>query len=165
MAEAPRRELDALELLMQDHREMESLFREFEHLQEHDEERARLLENACAEIRIHDRLESEIFYPAIREADAGEELGYLLDEAQDAHGKVRELVGKLEQLDANDERRYRHFALVSAHVKHHLLEEETQMFPLVRQLKTLDLESLATEMKERKSGLMAEMGLAEACEL
>ena len=37
MTEAPRKHLDAIELLMQDHRELESLFREFEYLQANDE--------------------------------------------------------------------------------------------------------------------------------
>ena len=34
MTEKVRKELDVLDLLMQDHREVESLFREFEHLQQ-----------------------------------------------------------------------------------------------------------------------------------
>lgn len=35
------------------------------------------------------------------------------------------------------------------------------MFPKVKKLKGLDLVALGAEMKERKSELMAEMGLAE----
>jgi hemerythrin superfamily protein len=59
---------DAIELLKQDHRKVEQLFKQFEELKEEDEEAtAEIVEAACAELQIHDKIETEIFYPAVRE--------------------------------------------------------------------------------------------------
>jgi len=64
-----RKKDNALEMLKQDHREVEMLFKEFEKL-EQDGERAveQVISTACTELKIHDKIETEIFYPAVREA-------------------------------------------------------------------------------------------------
>ncbi|MDB5927434.1 MAG: hemerythrin protein [Betaproteobacteria bacterium] len=82
----------------------------------------------------------------------------LLDEAEVEHETVRELIEKLEGMDSSDEKREAHFTVLSEYVKHHVQEEEKEMFPKLRKLKELDLEGLGAEMKERKAELMAEMG-------
>lgn len=164
MTEKVRKELDALDLLMQDHREMESLFREFEHLQQNGRNTGRVIANACAEIKIHETLETEIFYAAVGEAADDREFNGLLDEAEEEHGAILELIEKLDQTPADDKQRDAYFAILSGHVKHHVLREETERFPLVKNLKQLDLDSLTAEMKKRKAGLIAEMGITEADE-
>jgi len=68
MTDIVRRELDALDLLMQDHREMESLFREFEYLRENRKNTVSVIANACTELRILDTLQTEIFYASVGEA-------------------------------------------------------------------------------------------------
>src|SRR5215213_8467261 len=82
---------DAIELLKQDHRKVEQLFKQFEELKEEDEEAtAEIVEAACAELQIHDKIETEIFYPAVREQAEDEEVEDLLDEAEVEHESVRE---------------------------------------------------------------------------
>jgi hemerythrin superfamily protein len=151
---------DAIELLKQDHRKVEQLFKEFEKLKEEDEEAtAQIIETACMELQIHDKIETEIFYPAVREQAEEEEIEDLLDEAEVEHETVRELIQKLEGMDTSDEKRSAHFSVLSEYVKHHVQEEEKEMFPKLKKLKELDLEALGNEMKERKTELMAEMGV------
>jgi iron-sulfur cluster repair protein YtfE (RIC family) len=147
--------------LLQDHREVESLFAEFDSLDEGEDEVAEdLVEDACLELEVHDKLETEIFYPAIREAAAGEDdIGDLLDEAEDEHEAVRELIEKLQDMDPDDDARDALFATLIEQVKHHVEEEETELFPKVKKLEGLDLEELGAEMKERKTELLAEMGV------
>lgn len=156
-----RKKDDAIELLKQDHRKVEQLFKEFEKLKEEDEEAtAQIIETACMELQIHDKIETEIFYPAVREqAEGQEEVEDLLDEAEVEHETVRELIQKLEGMDTSDEKRSAHFTVLAEYVKHHVQEEEKEMFPKLKKLKELDLEGLGNELKERKTELMAEMGV------
>jgi hemerythrin superfamily protein len=158
MAKAPKTP-DALDLLKQDHRRVESLFKEFEKLHESDEHEAAdvIVETACAELQIHDKLETEIFYPAVRE-QAQEEQEDLLDEAEVEHTTVRDLIQKIEEMGPGAEKRHAHFTVLMEYVKHHVKEEEKEMFPKVKKL-DLDLKELAARMQERKTELMSEMDL------
>lgn len=164
MTEKVRKELDAFDLLMQDHREVESLFREFEYLRQNRKSTARVIANACAELKIHDTLETGIFYAAVDEAADDEELDRILDEAEAEHDTILELIEKLEQTPVDHKQRDAHFTTLAEHVKHHVLKDETERFPLVKQLERLDLDSITAAMKKRKAELIAEMGIAEADE-
>jgi hemerythrin-like domain-containing protein len=160
MAKRQKETLNAIELLMQDHRKVEQLFKQFEKLKEEDEDAAaEVIETACAELKIHDKLETEIFYPTVREQADEEEVEDLLDEAEVEHDTVRELIEKLEGMEPDDEKLHAHFTVLTEYVKHHVQEEEQEMFPNVEKLKELDLEALGAEMTERKSELLAEMGV------
>ena len=150
---------DAIQLLKKDHREVETLFKEFEALEDNAEAAEQVIETACTELKVHDKIETEIFYPAVREAARQEEMEDLLDEAEVEHDTVRELIEKLEGMDPTDEKRHAHFTVLTEYVKHHVKEEEKQMFPKLRKLKSLDLAALGQEMKARKEALMAEMGI------
>src|SRR6478609_148983 len=151
---------DAIELLKQDHRTVEDLFKQFEKLKDEDEEAAaEIIEAACTELQIHDKIETEIFYPAVREQAEEEEIEDLLDEAEVEHEGVRELIEKIEGLEWEDEKLNAYFTVLSEYVKHHVKEEEQELFPKLNQLTDVDLESLGAEMTERKAELMSEMGI------
>lgn len=150
---------DAIKLLKQDHREVDMLFKEFEQLEKDGSEAVeQVIATACTELKIHDRLEAEIFYPAIRESGDAEEIKDLLDEAEVEHTTVRELIQKIEGMSASDEKRKAHFTVLMEYVKHHVKEEEREMFPKVKKL-DIDLVELGQQMKERKMALMQEMGV------
>jgi hemerythrin superfamily protein len=159
MARARKKD-DAIELLKKDHREVEELFREFEKLEEDGGEAIEpIIATACTELKIHDKLETEIFYPAIREqAGEDEEVEDLLNEAEVEHEHVRDLVQTLEGMDPADEKRKAHFTVLMEYVKHHVKEEEKEMFPKLRKT-DIDFQAIGEQMKERKSELMAEMGV------
>lgn len=163
MTEKVRKELDALDLLMQDHRELESLFREFEYLQQNNRNTGRVIADACAELKIHDTLETEVFYAAVGEAADDEMRGGLLDEAEEQHDRILKLIEKLETT-ADHKQRDAYFTILAEDVKHHILKDETQRFPLVKKLNQLDLDSITAVMKRRKGELIAEMGIPEADE-
>ncbi len=118
-----------------------------------------MIATACTELKIHDKIEMEIFCPAVREAAEKEEVEDLLDEAEVEHSTVRQLIQTIEGMGAGEEKRNAHFTVLTEYVKHHVKEEEKEMFPKVKKLKELDLEALGREMKERKAELMAEMGV------
>ena len=139
---------------------VEDLFEQFEEVKDNDEDAAaEIIESACAALQIHDKLETEIFYPGLREQAEEEEIEDLLNEAEIEHETVRELIDKIESLEWEDEKLYAHFTVLSEYVKHHVKEEEQELFPKLNQLTDVDLESLGAEMTERKAELMSEMGI------
>ena len=159
MARTVKKE-DALALLKKDHREVEELFKEFEALEEGETEAVEpVIASACTELKIHDKLETEIFYPAIREqAGEEEEIEDLLNEAEVEHEHVRDLVQTIEGMSAEDEKRNAHFTVLMEYVKHHVKEEEKEMFPKLKKL-DIDFKEIGSRMKERKQELMAELGV------
>ena len=95
----------------------------------------------------------------MREQAEEEEVEDLLNEAEVEHDTVRELIEKLEGMNWEDEKLDAHFTVLTEYVKHHVQEEEQEMFPKVKKLKGLDLEALGAEMSERKTELLEEMGV------
>ena len=161
MADKLRKALDATEMLMQDHREVESLFRHLESLKKGDKEAGQILQKVCAELTIYAILETEIFYPAVHEAAEVEDIKDLLDDGEDRLDDVSELVAEVVHMDVDDAKRNAKVAKLSVQVKHHIEEEEAKLFPKVHKLKALDIPALTSEMKARKRELIAAMGVAE----
>lgn len=164
MIDKLRKELDAIDLLMQDHREVESLFRDFEYLRQNRKDTGRVIANACAELKVHDTLETEVFYAAVGATTGDAEIEGLLKEAEKEHDTILGLIGKLEQTRTDPKQRDAYFTILAEHMKHHVLTEETELFPLAKKLKQLDLESITTAMKKRKAALIADMGITEVDE-
>jgi hemerythrin superfamily protein len=144
---------DAIAMLMEDHKRVQKLFREFEQVDRDDPEACReIVEMACAELKIHATLEEEIFYPGVREA-LDEDDEPLLDEAEIEHDTATNLIEPLEGLQPDDPYYGPTFTVLSEYVKHHLKEEEGEMFPKVKKAK-LDLGELGARMRARKEELM-----------
>jgi hypothetical protein len=155
MDAALRKELDAIELLMQDHREVESLFREFEHLRTTREETGRVVEIACAELRMHDTLNTELFCPAVLEAAGEPEIEKLIAAVEAGQRIIRDLITRVEQADLAQ--RDARFSVLAGHVERHFEHVEAQVFPRAKKLKGLDLVSVAGDMKARKSEFSTEI--------
>jgi hemerythrin-like domain-containing protein len=152
--------VDAIELLKEDHRSVEKIFKEFEKLQEDDaddESKRALVERACAALTVHTRIEEEIFYPAMRDVLRDEILG---EEALIEHATAKDLIANLESLEPGEPFYDATFTVLVEYVKHHVKEEETEMFPQVKKAK-LNLDELGAQMKQRKEELEDENGLVE----
>src|SRR5688572_33004469 len=95
-------ERSAIEMLLQDHKRVQKLFKDFEKVDRTDEEAVReLVETACLEFQIHSMLEEEIFYPAVR-AQAEGDSEDVLNEAEIEHEAADDLIAKLHELEADD---------------------------------------------------------------
>src|SRR5919107_725690 len=86
----------AIDLLTQDHKRVQKLFKDFEKVDRDEAETVReLVETACLELQIHSMLEEEIFYPAVRAQVDDQEQEDLLNQAEVEHETVDELIAKL----------------------------------------------------------------------
>ena len=141
----------AIALLKQDHDKVKDLFDEFE---DSDNQKTKLkaARQAIQELKIHDAIEEEIFYPRVREAL---EEGELMDEADEEHHMVRISIAELDGMPDDDERFEAKFTVLAEMVRHHIKEEEDEMFPKVKK-SDLDLEALGQELKARKEELQKE---------
>ena len=89
----------------------------------------------------------QIVYPAMREAG----LESLVDEAEEEHSMVKELVAQLEAMDATIEGVDSVLAELKANVEHHVQEEESEGFPRFREaVGQAELQALATRVEEAK---------------
>jgi hemerythrin superfamily protein len=139
---------NAIEMLREDHDKVKSLFQEFENV-EGDQAKEEIVENAIRELEVHAVLEEEIFYPAAEEhVDEKESI----DEAREEHHVVKLLIGELKRMSAEDERYEAKFKVLSESVKHHIEEEESELFPQLEG--NIDAEELGAEMETRKEKLL-----------
>lgn len=149
----------AIELLEADHRAVEDLFERYDQ-QKEDEDEARL-ETAmriCGELTVHMAIEEELFYPWLRENLEEEDMD-LINEAEVEHAGAKDLIEQLEDGEEVDEMYDAKVKVLSEYIKHHVKEEESEIFPELRG-KTEELDALGEEMTARKVELMDELGLA-----
>jgi len=139
---------NALKLLEEDHDTVKDIFDEFEDT-EKESQKAKLARQAIEELKIHDAIEEEIFYPAVREALPDEDI---LNEADEEHHMVRIAIAELDNMEDDDERFEAKFTVLSEMVRHHIEEEEDEMFPKVKKSE-VDLEELGQRLAARKQEL------------
>ena len=90
----------AIDLLEQDHREVEEWFDEYNELKEDDGRKRALVEKICLALKVHAQIEEEIFYPQAREATKDNDL---IDEAAVEHATVKHLIGEIEGMEVDEE--------------------------------------------------------------
>ena len=145
---------DAIALLTEDHRKVESIFTKFKKLKDQDkDEKAELVKQVCTELKIHAQLEEEVFYPAVRESIEED----LVDEAEVEHSTVKQLVEELEAMEPGDDLYDAKVQVLSEYVEHHVEEEESEMMPKAKRAK-VDVDALGEELMLRKKELQQEMG-------
>jgi hemerythrin superfamily protein len=143
---------EALAILRADHKLVSGLFAEVEKTRK-QEKKVMLVEQICQELTIHAQVEEEIFYPAVKEALDDDEL---VPEAQVEHASLKALIAELEGADSEDEMYDARVKVLSEYVKHHVKEEQNEMFPKVK-ASSLDLEELGAQIMQRKEELKAEL--------
>ena len=150
---------DAIDMLKQDHDRVEKSFKDFEKMDRQDSEACqRLIGSVCSELTVHTTLEEEIFYPAVREAIEDEDL---MNEAAVEHETARMLIDQLENMDTDDPNYFATFTVLGEYVRHHVKEEQGEMFPAAKKAK-VDLAALGERMRARKEELSGEMEKAQA---
>jgi hemerythrin superfamily protein len=149
----------AIELLSNDHRMVEDLFEQYEQEKEGEEDTKRAVaEQICGELTVHAQVEEELFYPWLRDNLEDEDME-MVEEAAIEHATAKDLIAQIEaatEIDASYDARVK---VLSEYIKHHVKEEEEEIFPEVRDMKE-ELDELGEQMATRKAELMAELGLS-----
>jgi hemerythrin-like domain-containing protein len=147
--------MDAVALLKADHRKVEDLFSQLEKTTERGAaKRTRLLGQIETEIKMHMRLEEDIFYPAFREAVKKKDDKEMYHEAKEEHHVADMVMSELKRLDPTDETFGAKAKVLKELIEHHVEEEEGEMFPKARRaMGVAMLRELGEEMAERKRSL------------
>lgn len=151
----------ALEMLEADHRKVEMLFDQFEEEKDGDEDARRAIaERICAELTVHARVEEECFYPWLRDHLEDDALD-MVEEAYVEHATAKDLIAQIQGAGEADAAWEAKVKVLSEYIRHHVQEEENEIFQEVRDQQE-ELDELGQEMHARKAELMEEMGLMEA---
>jgi hemerythrin-like domain-containing protein len=155
-SDSPR---DAIALLKQDHRTVSALFEEFEKADE--EEQSSIAQRVCQLLTVHATIEEELLYPAAKEALEDEEDEDLVNEAEVEHASAKDLIAKIEGMSSDDEHFKATVTVLGEYIKHHVKEEENELFPQLKKTE-LDLKELGSRLADRKFALMEQMGIEES---
>lgn len=134
----------ALGLLKSDHRTVEALFKKLEALaQRNGSARDRGSKEATVrlvirELSMHAAVEEQVFYPTVKQRS--ERLKELVLEALEEHHVAKWLLSELEKMDVDNERLDAKLSVLIESVRHHVREEEGELFPEVR--KAMDRKEL-----------------------
>jgi hemerythrin superfamily protein len=141
---------DAIALLKQDHRTVEGLFDRFEKAGDAAHRiKRRLVDTMIEELSRHTAIEELVFYPAVR-GEVDDAKADVL-EALEEHHVVKWLLHELEDLAATDERFDAKVTVMMENVRHHVKEEEHELFPEVReQMSRRRLIELGEELRAAK---------------
>ncbi len=154
-----------LQLLKDDHKHVKKHFREFEKMDPEQDPQAcqELALRVCDELEVHAQMEEELFYPACRQALQGKDGEDLLDEAEVEHDSLKRLIAELRELTPDDPKFKANLTVLGEYVKHHVKEEEGEIFEKLGRAK-IDWEPLLHDMLDRQQELKEEKGLTEANE-
>lgn len=142
---------DATTMLRADHRLVSGLFEDFEKTRSPDKKKA-IVAKICTELKVHAQLEEEIFYPAFKAALQDHEL---VPEATVEHDSVKDLIAQVEGVEPDGDMYDAKVKVMGEFVKHHVKEEQTQMFPKAKK-SGMDLMEIGRQLQARKQELMAE---------
>jgi hemerythrin superfamily protein len=123
--------VDAITLLKADHAEVEKLFKKYEKLGDRAyATKEKTVASIIEALSVHAAIEEQVFYPAVR-TEVPKENSEVL-EAIEEHHIVKWVLTELEKLPPEDERYDAKVTVLIENVRHHVKEEETEMFPAVR---------------------------------
>lgn len=140
---------DPISMLKDDHSRVKDLFDQFEHTDDRQKQ-TKLAREALQELKVHAKLEEEIFYPAAEKVVDDEEI---MHEANEEHHVAHMLIDELEAGRLDPATFHAKFKVLAESVRHHIKEEEGKMLPKIDS-DDMDMEELAARMAIRKEELM-----------
>jgi hemerythrin superfamily protein len=147
------KEMDAVDLLIAQHRTMETMLEKVVN-ETSDEKKKALFAEAGDQLTVHITSEEKIFYPAVNAARTEDALLESLEE----HLSLKRLLADLLALDPSDRTFEPKFKVLKEQTEHHHKEEEEHLFPKVLKLldgpqrQALGKEMMSLQMEMKKQG-------------
>ena len=148
--------MNALSLLKQDHDKAKEVIEEIESTGERAvKRRGELFQGLVDDLTVHERIEEEIFYPALQKHPNAKDL---VLEAYVEHGVVDTLLDEISTIDAGDEKWMPTFKVFKENLEHHIEEEEGELFKKTKSaFSTVQLEDLGAQMAALKEQAQQEL--------
>jgi hemerythrin superfamily protein len=142
--------VNAIDLLKQQHDQVEELFKKIENAKSGKEE---LFDQIADALAVHSAIEEQHFYPATKDTRTEE----LLQEAVEEHLAVKRIIADLLEMEPDDPQFEAKIKVLKEQVEHHVEEEEKELFPKVRKMHSKEeledlgvlMEDTAQELKQR----------------
>jgi hemerythrin superfamily protein len=145
---------EATGLLVHDHEMVKKLLKRLSEAEEGDE-RMELFRQVETELKVHTKLEEEIFYPAFKEAAEGSEDRRLYYEAWEEHESVDRLLAVIHEAEPESDVFAARCKVLREQVEHHAQEEQDEMFPKARKLLGKErMQELGRRMQQRRQELL-----------
>ena len=148
--------MNAIKMLKDDHDAVKKLLGELERTTERGvKTREELFTRIKSDLTVHEIIEEEIFYPALKEHPRAKEI---VLEAYEEHNVVDTLMGEISALPFDDEKWGAKAKVMKENIEHHIEEEEGEMFRKARQVfDEAELEDLGRRMEQRRKAASREM--------
>jgi hemerythrin-like domain-containing protein len=146
--------MDAISLLKEDHDKVKKILEDLDETTERGvKTREELFTKVKGELEVHEAIEEEIFYPALKEHPKAKDL---VLEAYEEHNVVDMVMQEIEGVPYDDETWGAKLTVMKENLEHHIEEEEGEMFEKAREIFDRDaLESLGERMQARKRSAAA----------
>ena len=142
--------MNAIAMLMHQHREVEALFNQMHKAKTGGARRA-VFERIADALAVHAAIEERHFYPSVKERSTEA----ILLESLEEHLAMKRVIADLLQLDAGNETFSAKVKVLEDEVEHHVEEEEGTLFPRVEQMFDDEaLESVGEAMEETQTALL-----------
>lgn len=141
-----------VELIKQDHRKVEELFKAFKRTNDYA-----VAQQICAELTAHALLEEEMLYPVLRQEVNQEDTDY----AQEEHDEAKRLIARIQALRPDSPELKTAMQKLEEGISHHVEEEENEILPraeneVLKQLKAMEAKFI--ERKQQLVGTIVEQG-------
>ena len=145
--------MDAVTLLKDDHDTLKKLLNDLDSTTERGvKTREELFTRVRRELEVHEAIEEEIFYPALKEHPKAKDL---VLEAYEEHNVVDMVMAEIVDTPYDDETWGAKLTVMKENIEHHIEEEEGEMFPQARDVfERSELQELGDRMQARKQALL-----------
>ena len=156
--------MDATELLIKDHENVQELFAQFERSREDAQKKSMLFDKIKDELQMHTKVEEEIFYPAVEELPIERAKDDIERSLQD-HEEVDALLDELQSLSPDDADFDEKMTELMDAVRSHIQLEQEEVFKVARAgLDEEKLEEMGREMEEFKQSMKEDKMDSEGAE-